>query len=466
MVFNIILNSSNVVNPNNTFYAKSFIGGSLTIPPGSQMCVSQIVMPYSWFNITKNYNNNIFSYFWNGYYPSVIWNGTLSSTTFTGSADTGSSGTFVSGQLVLGDYLAAGTTVSTVGATIGLSAGATGGSPTVITGIPTFTGYVTMVTISGISTPVLTLSSTVTGTFALNTVLYSSNTSLGSNVYVKSLYSGTLGGVGSQYILGNQTVAVASVGSPMKFGFIGTFNTITIPDGFYQVTDLNNYIQTYMISQNQYIYNSTLLQNQYFLNLFANSTYYSNQFILQSIPSSQTEWNTLNSGSTWTYPTGFAFSGLSYTPQVSIVANITDYLGLSAGIYPSTYSTSNASVISNITPVGSYVNSVVVRCNLISNDATTPTDILDTFYPNNDFGANIVYEPAYEKWIDLIEGTYNNMYIYFNDQNGNQIFARDSNVLISLLIKFGEVYYDVPSAPPPIETPVKVQIVNPLEFRE
>ena len=62
MVFNLILNSPNVSNPNNTFYSKSFINGSLTIPTGSEMCVSQIIIPYSWFNISSNYSNNSLSY--------------------------------------------------------------------------------------------------------------------------------------------------------------------------------------------------------------------------------------------------------------------------------------------------------------------------------------------------------------------------------------------------------------------
>ena len=171
MVFNLILNSSNVSNPNNTFYSKSFINGSLTIPTGSEMCVSQIIIPYSWFNISSNYSNNSLSYIWNGYYPSVIWNGSMVGTTFTGTLDTGGSGSFVSGQMVLGSNLTSSTTVSSLGTgTVILSNTFTTTSPTIITGIPTFTGYITMTTISGVSTPILTLSSTVTGTFALNTV--------------------------------------------------------------------------------------------------------------------------------------------------------------------------------------------------------------------------------------------------------------------------------------------------------
>lgn len=462
MVFNIILNSSNVINPNNTIYSKSFIGGCLTIPEGSEICISQIVMPYSWFNITSNYANNTFGYFWNGYYPSVIWNGTMSGATFTGTADSGSSGSFTAGQLVIGDYITDGTTVSSTGTgTVTLNATITGTTPTIITGIPTFTGYITMTTINNVSTPILTLSSIVTGTFALNAVLYSSNTSLATNVYVDSLYSGTLGVVGSTYILSSaQTVNVGSSGSTMKFGFIGTYHSITFPDGFYEVSDINNYIQSYMVSKNQYIYNGTLLQNQYFLNLYINSTYYANQFILQTITQSQTDWTNSYTDYSWSFPVGFPFSAKGYTPQIQVENNITDFFGLSEGIYPSSYSTSDDSVISNYAPIATYVNSVVVRSNLVNNNATSPTDVIDTFYPNASFGYNISYEPSYEKWVSVIPGTYNSIYIYFQDQDGNQIFAKDSNVLISLLLKSPEM--------PVYIQPVQniVQNIQPLDFKE
>ena len=461
MVFNIILNGSNIINPNNTMFAKSFIGGCLTIPENSEMCISQIVIPYSWFNITANYNNNVLSYYWNGYYPSVIWNGTMAGTTFTGTADSGSSGSFTSGQLVIGDNLPDGTTVSSTGTgTVTLSSTYSGTAPTVVTGIPTFTGYITMTTISGVSTPILTLSSTVTGTFALNAVLYSSNTSLASNVYVSSLYSGTLGTTGSTYILSStQTVNVGSSGSPIKFGFIGTYNTITFPDGFYNVSDVNNYMQSYMISKKQYVYNSTLLQNKYFSNLYSNNTYYATQFVLPTIPTSTTKWNSANTDYSWTFPSGFPFSAKGYTSQVSVVANMTDYLGLTTGIYPSSYSSSDSNVLSNYSPNASYVNSIVVRCNLVNNNATAPTDVVDTFYPNTTFGSNIVYEPYYEKWVDVVSGTYNNIYIYLQDQDGNQIYARDSNVLISLLLKAPDVPYIQP-----IQT--IVQSIQPLDFKD
>ena len=125
MSYNLVLNSSNVIGSNNTEFRYNFINGNFKIYEGAKMCVSQVVIPYSFFNIN------------NGYYQ----NATM------------------------------------------------------------------------------------------------------------------------QYIFGNNTY------------------TITFPDGFYQVSDLNKYIELYMINQNQYLYNATTGYNTYFIQLVTNVTYYSNQLI-------------------------------------------------------------------------------------------------------------------------------------------------------------------------------------------
>ena len=51
------------------------------------------------------------------------------------------------------------------------------------------------------------------------------------------------------------------------------------------------------------------------------------------------------------------------------------------------------------------------------------------------FGSNIVYTPYYEKWISMLDGSYSNMTITFQDQNYNLIPIQDSNMMVSLLIR-------------------------------
>ena len=60
MSFNLVLNSSNVMNSNNNIYQYNFINQSFKINEGSTICVGGITIPYSWYNITNVYNNKSF----------------------------------------------------------------------------------------------------------------------------------------------------------------------------------------------------------------------------------------------------------------------------------------------------------------------------------------------------------------------------------------------------------------------
>jgi len=62
----VVLNSSNVVaSGNNSQFQYNFINGAFVVEEGSEICVSSIVVPYSWFNLSSTYYNNVsFQYTW------------------------------------------------------------------------------------------------------------------------------------------------------------------------------------------------------------------------------------------------------------------------------------------------------------------------------------------------------------------------------------------------------------------
>ena len=213
----------------------------------------------------------------------------------------------------------------------------------------------------------------------------------------------------------------------------GTTYSITLPDGFYQISDIQNYLYQMQISNNQYLMNTSTGQYQVFINLFTNVAYYSNQLILQTVPTS------LPNG--YSAPNGFVFSTTTAkTPQFIILNNnFQSILGFNYGSYPSSPSTSNYSVLSNITPNLTPVNSLIVCCDRINNNCASQSNILDTFYPNASYGSNINYSPTYEKWINMIDGSFENLTLFFYDQNFRNIYAKDSNIMISLLIKQDDI---------------------------
>lgn len=158
-----------------------------------------------------------------------------------------------------------------------------------------------------------------------------------------------------------------------------------------------------------------------------NSTYYSVQLLTYLVPTS------LPTG--YTAPSNFAGYPTTSTAPSFIVLNnnFTNLIGFVAGTYGG--GTSNSSINSSYTPIGSTVNSIIVRCSLVSNNVGFPSDILDSFSINATFGSSITYYPSFEKWVKIKNGTYNNLIITFVDQNFNNISILDPSVCVTLMIK-------------------------------
>ena len=202
--------------------------------------------------------------------------------------------------------------------------------------------------------------------------------------------------------------------------------SITIPPGFYSVTDVNAYLQQYCITNGLYLINASG-QYVYYLTFLYNITYYGVQLVTNVVPTS------LPSG--WSAPDNWVgFYSTSLCPQLIVTNNnFGIFIGFSPGTYP-TINTSNESILNTFTPLGSNVNSLVIRCSLVDNQVGVPTDILDTMPVNATFGSNINYQPPALKWIKLTPCTHQFLTITFVDQNLNTLYAQDPNVTISLLL--------------------------------
>ena len=213
--------------------------------------------------------------------------------------------------------------------------------------------------------------------------------------------------------------------------------SVTLPEGFYTVTDINSYIQQICLDNGAYLIDSTG-NYVYYQQLVYNSTYYSVQLLLYPVPTTlPTGYSYASAGTLYTSSANLPTT--SYTPQLvlSSAGSISTILGFVSGAtYPSTQSTTNKIILSTLTPVGSTVNSIIMQCSLVNNPVTSPSDILDSLpIHNSTFGSNITYEPSFEKFISLSDGTFNNFTFSFRDQNLNEIYARDPNVSITLIIR-------------------------------
>ena len=209
---------------------------------------------------------------------------------------------------------------------------------------------------------------------------------------------------------------------------------ITIPDGFYTIDDLTAFFQQFAISNGLYLINSSNENVYYTPKFYINSVSYAVQLLLYVVPRS------LPVG--WTQPSnwiGYSTYSADRTPYINILATskFGDFVGLTTGTYPNpTLRTTDYSILSNKTPIGSYVNSIVIHSSVVNNSVVSPSDIIDAFQiVDTKFGSNINYQPSVEKFVKLTKGTYNSMIIYLTDQNNNPIILNDSNLLITLLFK-------------------------------
>ena len=251
----------------------------------------------------------------------------------------------------------------------------------------------------------------------------------------------------------NCEMCVSSVSIPYSWNNVSTYynnktfslifpaaaTTVTysfvLPDGFYTVNDINYFIQQTCISNGAYLIDSAL-NNVYFTNIAYNATYYSIQVLLFSVP---TTIGTYTRPATGLYSTtGTGLPTTAYTPRLVIPTSgsIGTIIGFASGTFPAAQTTTSQSLLSTLTPIGTTVNSLIMQCSLVSNRVTVPSDILDSMpITNTAFGTNIVYDPSFEKFVNIANGTYSGFTVTFRDQNLNDIYAKDPNTSITLMIR-------------------------------
>ena len=279
------------------------------------------------------------------------------------------------------------------------------------------------------------------------TLLLNSSNVIGSNnnTYQYNFISGSfhakdcemaVGSLAIPYSWFNISTAYNNNTISITFPYLATTTTlnITIPNGFYSVSDINNYIELQCINNGLYLINATGSYVYYF-QVYSNATYYTNTVVLSLVPTSLPTGYTQPPTGFWS--SSFGLPTTTSTPSFILASSgsINAILGFKTGTYASSTTISQA-INGTITPIGSTVNALVVRCNLLSNNITMPSDILDTVpISATSFGSNLTYNPTFQKWIDIRDGSYNTMTISFQDQNLNTLYANDPNISMSLLIR-------------------------------
>ena len=210
--------------------------------------------------------------------------------------------------------------------------------------------------------------------------------------------------------------------------------TITLPDGFYSVDDINSYVEQQMLLGKYYVINSSC-ENVYFFSMATNSVYYTVNVVTDVIPTSAqatTLGYTQPSGATWSYPT------TASTTQIILSANAFGALiGYNVSqTLPATPQTTAQIYNSDVTPNIQPVNSLILRCNLVSSSYSIPVDILHSKTIDVGIGELMTSEPAFPIFLDISPQSFNQLLITVVDQSFNNVNIVDTvGFLLTLAIQ-------------------------------
>lgn len=220
-------------------------------------------------------------------------------------------------------------------------------------------------------------------------------------------------------------------------GVTSTTYTVTIPDGLYEIADINSFLQFRMIMNGTYLINTTS-QNVYYAEFLVNPNTYAINIVTYPVPT------TLPSG--WTAPlantaTGaVAFVGFpttTFNPVVTIPSQFNLILGYAAG-FATAVNTGVGTILTYTSSVAPQVvpsPNALVSISNISNIYASPSSIIYNVTPNVGFGELIISQPSEFAYNDLIKGTINSLLVRLLGQDGQALNILDNNIVILLLIR-------------------------------
>lgn len=232
---------------------------------------------------------------------------------------------------------------------------------------------------------------------------------------------------------------------------------VTIPNGLYEVSDINSYLQQFCIDNNYYLINSTTSEYVYFIQLQINPTRYAvqvNSFTIPdgTIPAGYTQPPGGFANSTFTpigAAGGVAPAGTLQAPGWYFPANFSAWVGFDSNTYlpgpgQSVYTTTdafptgNASALSTIAPNVQPNNVIFLNCNLISNAYTNPQTFLYPVPAKVGIGELITIDAPEYAWNKLMPGQAAQLILTFTDVAGQPIYLQDPNTVITLIIRDNE----------------------------
>jgi hypothetical protein len=204
---------------------------------------------------------------------------------------------------------------------------------------------------------------------------------------------------------------------------------IVLPDGGYELADINFAMRTALINAGYFIQNNTTLDQTVYCELRVNPSTYQFQFVSYPMPTSLPAGFT--AGSAITFPVS------SRGPQLIVPStNITTRLGFPAGTYPVLAPTSLTTIGSSNVPQIADVLNVSIACDTVFNPYNTNSQILTSISPSSaKFATNINYQAPELIFAPQISGGRNALTFRLVDQNYRTINLKETNIVLNLCLR-------------------------------
>ena len=240
--------------------------------------------------------------------------------------------------------------------------------------------------------------------------------------------------------------------------------TITIPDGLYEVSDINSYLQSEMIANGHYLIDNTNNKNIFFIELVVNASRYAVQINTSQFKYTQasdvvaagyavpSNFNTAQSGA---YPSS---SSHYFNPKVIIPAGFNEIVGYSAdfptdlnvngGFTPSnsyvskdgttqtiSYLSHHATTLKKLVPDVQPNHTILLNLSNVDNPYASPPGIVYSISPNVAVGGLISDKTPELAFHKLVPGTYNKIRLQFLATDLAEVEIQDPNITVLLVLK-------------------------------
>jgi len=250
--------------------------------------------------------------------------------------------------------------------------------------------------------------------------------------------------------LGNNTLSLSFPTINTEGFLVYTSNfTVTFPDGYYTVPQINDYLTQQIVANNCHMIASNNSPVP-FVSIVKNSSSFGNLIIIQEIPPTNYRTQTLK----YTLPANSPFATITEnfhkgTPIITFNAAFGALIGFPAstltrfnapeGVFPlQPVVQGKVSYVHNnsLTPNLSPINSYIMTCSLLGNSIhTNPPDVIFTIPLSASLGNFIVINPSQYIFNEIAPNTYNSITIRFYDQNYNALALRDTQMVLMLVIQ-------------------------------